>query len=299
MGPPRHLQSLCILMLLAAVHTHAQLVWNKNPRNPVLAPAIFNGVSPYGIDGAFDTRYALSPSVIFTNGLYRMWYVGYEEYWTGQFTIGYAISEDGAVWHTYTKNPVLDPRGGFELSQVWLSVVLPDSVLTMYYSGYDGVRWRVGAAKSVTGVNWRRVQANPILDVGRPGEWDDGNVWGVSVIRMGTGDYRMWYSGNHTDGPTSIGYATSSDGILWVKHPANPVIVPGPRGSWESWWVYVPRVVFADGVFHMFYLGATSSGNTQIGYAFSPDGVSWTKHARNPVLTTGEARSWEIGRAHV
>jgi predicted GH43/DUF377 family glycosyl hydrolase len=282
-----------VLLSVCEYTSSAQTVWTKSAKNPVLTPGWFNGITSYGIDGAFDTRYAMSPSVLFKNGLYKMWYVGYESSWTGLYTIGYAISEDGVAWNTYTKNPVLTPGSGFDNRWVWLSVVTLDSAMTMYYSGYDGIRWSVGIATSSDGIGWTKHTGNPVLTVGSPGAWDDNNVWGVSVVKIGPTDYRMWYTGTRNDGRARIGHATSSDGVHWTKFAGNPILEWGSAGSWESQGVLVPRVVYADGVFHMFYMGNPPSDNTQIGYAYSTDGIQWTKHPSNPVLQRGTSGQWD------
>jgi hypothetical protein len=165
--------------------------------------------------------------------------------------------------------------------------------MTMYYSGYDGVRWSVGIATSTDGIGWTKYSGNPVLTVGNPGAWDDNSVWGVSVVKIAPTDYRMWYTGNRSDGRARIGYATSSDGVHWTKFAGNPILEWGSAGSWESQGVLVPRVVHANDVFHMFYLGNTPSDNTQIGYAYSTDGIQWTKHPSNPVLRYGTSGQWD------
>jgi hypothetical protein len=43
----------------------------------------------------------------------------------------------------------------------------------------------------------------------------------------------------------------------------------------------------------MWYMAFDSGGVGRIGYATSPDGITWTKYAGNPVLDTGAAGSWE------
>jgi hypothetical protein len=43
--------------------------------------------------------------------------------------------------------------------------------------------------------------------------------------------FRMWYNGGNTDsGIAGIGYATSTDGIVWTKNAA-PVLMPGLQGA--------------------------------------------------------------------
>jgi len=43
----------------------------------------------------------------------------------------------------------------------------------------------------------------------------------------------------------------------------------------------------------MWYTGTNSSSVREIGYATSPDGLSWTKYSGNPVLPRGQPGSWD------
>jgi len=105
----------------------------------------------------------------------------------------------------------------------------------MWYSGendqYDD---NIGLAISTDGVSWVRYGQNPVLRVGAIGEWDSRSVMEPWVI-FENGEYKMWYSGmmaaNRTLLSYEIGYATSSDGIHWVKYPANPVLTASPSGD--------------------------------------------------------------------
>jgi len=287
----------CVVLLsvLFSIGSQSQTRWTKHPSNPVLSPGALNGVSLYGITGGFDAQYALSPSVLFDSGLYRMWYVGYENEFYGLYTIGYALSEDGVSWSTYTRNPVLSVAtpGNFDSRNVWLSVVIKDTLYKMYYSGYDGQRWKVGLATSTNGIRWTKYPDSPILSNSPDSSWDNDTVYGVSVVPVAPNDYRMSYTGRTFDLRSKIGYATSADGIHWTKYSGNPVLKLGPPGSWESENVYVPRVVYVNNAFHMFYLGNTGPSGTAIGYAFSPDGIHWEKSGLNPVLRLGFSTEWD------
>ena len=286
------LSVLIVLITVVGYMSSGQTTWTKYAQNPVVSPGYYVGLPGIGIDGDFDSRHAYSPSVIAEGDLLKMWYTGYESYWTGHNSIGYAMSEDGNIWCTYKKNPILTAGSGFDQSDVWLSVVIKDGVYKMYYSGLNGTHWTVGLATSPDGVNWTKNATNPILTTGSSGSWDDNSVGGVSVLKMEPGSYRMWYSGeSSTDRKARIGYATSPDGVTWTKHPGNPVL--SPEGSWESHETKVPRVVYENGTFHMFYLGNPGTTRTQIGYAFSSDGILWSKSASNPVLTVGSSGQWD------
>ena len=78
----------------------------------------------------------------------------------------------------------------------------------------------------------------------------------------------------------------------WEKYAGNPVIVPGPPGEWDDYWIFSGDVLFDDSTFHMWY-SSWDSVNTRIGYATSPDGITWTKYAGNPVMDIGLPGSWD------
>lgn len=70
---------------------------------------------------------------------------------------------------------------------------------------------------------------------------------------------------------------------------AQPIVEPGPAGSWDAGSVAAPRVFEADGRLLMFYVGAALEGvfdnPIAIGAAESFDGLTWEKVAENPVIT--------------
>ena len=74
----------------------------------------------------------------------------------------------------------------------------------------------------------------------------------------------------------------------FIYHEANPVLQRGAEGEWDSGYAAIGHVVYADDLFHMLYVGSERGLNVgrpgAIGYAFSEDGVNWTKHPDNPVL---------------
>jgi len=51
-----------------------------------------------------------------------------------------------------------------------------------------------GPATSSDGVVWVMDPANPVMNLGDPGQWDDGTLWVGAVIHDGSG-FRMWYQG--------------------------------------------------------------------------------------------------------
>ena len=51
-------------------------------------------------------------------------------------------------------------------------------------------------------------------------------------------------------------------------------------------------MVLEGGVYKMWYDGHNGSFD-QIGYADSPDGITWTKATENPILRTGPPGPWD------
>lgn len=128
--------------------------------------------------------------------------------------------------------------------------------------------------------------------------WEAGSV-GAPMVLAADGLYRMWFEGGDYAG---IGLAVSSDGVSWTRGSAGPVLIPDQ--SWEAGTIGSPSVVFHDGLYRMWYDGNVR-GARAIGYADSPDGVTWTKRdafgrasapgffAVAPVLTADQT-TWEF-----
>jgi hypothetical protein len=96
---------------------------------------------------------------------------------------------------------------------------------------------------------------------------------------------RAWYAGrNAADAPWRIGLAESPDGVVFAKHPNNPVLREGGAGAFDADGVAAPAVVVTRGLYRMWYEARGFFGATSIGYAVSTDGVRWHKYPGNPVL---------------
>lgn len=130
----------------------------------------------------------------------------------------------------------------------------------------------------------------PVLTPGPSGSWDDSSVGYQTVLSNGTG-YLMWYTGfgsnSSSTGWAAIGYASSLDGINWIRQPG-PVLGPGAAGSWDSLQVYRPSVVWNGSNFLMYFTGVSSGPSpVSIGLAISKDGIHWREYPGNPILGPG------------
>ena len=99
---------------------------------------------------------------------------------------------------------------------------------------------------------------------------------------------------------TAIVFQLASFGqTTWTKYPANPLLVTGNIGMWDSYWIGTPWVVRTDSQYTMWYSGSPNGINPQTGRAISPDGITWLKDSLNPVLAVGPPASWDKGGAFV
>lgn len=159
----------------------------------------------------------------------------------------------------------------------------------------------ITVTNSIAQVEWTKYTGNPVLTPGSSGEWDDAGFAGQSVL-YNEGIYKMWYGAS--DGTHfRIGYATSPDGINWKKYDdslttdppyaeSDPVLGLGP-GSFESQVVYFPTVYY-DGTFYSMWYAGTNGYSDRVGYAWSQDGIVWTKDTLdNPVITVGQTGDWD------
>ena len=276
------IKSLSVFILLLPFGLcHAQTAWTKHSGNPVI-PA--------------QNRYSAEPAVIYDSfeGRYKMWYSTSRD---GVTQIYYATSDNGLNWTNYPDNPVLRPGevGAWDGFHVRSSaVVFTNGLYRLYYIGSGNSGVQIGLATSEDGITWQKYEGNPVIKRGAAGTWDSHTVYHPKVVFEGS-KFMMWYAGS--DGAyVKGGLATSTDGIIWNKHPNNPMLLPGVAGSWDEYNVWPSSgVIFKDSIFHLLYTGVNfaNPSNSPIGLAISTDGITWEKSGVNPVLQSGPVGSWD------
>jgi predicted GH43/DUF377 family glycosyl hydrolase len=195
-------------------------------------------------------------------------------------------------WQRYIGNPVLSPKAEWEAGgNINNTVVKVGNEYKHWFTGI-GSRFRIGMATSTDGIAWQKSNANPVLEVGAPGEFDSEHAYNPMVVYY-DGLYWMWYAGNNGTS-WQIGLATSTDGLQWKKHPNNPVLKIGAAGKWDDKHLTSPFVMRDGAVFKMWYRGESAQfpGKGSTGYAESPDGVRWERYSGNPVFTPA-ASGWD------
>jgi len=223
-----------------------------------------------GSSGSWDDTHVIDPFVIHEDGIYKMWYNDFEVS-TNRMEIGYATSINGISWIKSNENPIFSygSTGTWDGLNVGGTAIVRDrgSCHLWYQGANNPTNYRIGYASSSDGLTWSRYGSNPVLDVGPSSTWEAFNVFNPSVIRS-EGLLGMWYTGSTSSYNQCIGYATSADGINWVKDTTNPVLSPGL--GWDSYLVSECNVIFDETIYRMWYTGSNQlQFPFKIGYAYS------------------------------
>jgi predicted GH43/DUF377 family glycosyl hydrolase len=268
----------------------APQTWKKYAKNPIFGPKQ---------TGDWDD---------WTNGVcivrnpdhrsYKMFYASRK----GGIGFADASLDNPLVWKENPASPVLradkSTWEGDTINQPRV-VKVTDNHWRMYYTGwgYKGHgpnEWTFGLAESFdAGVTWKRCQAEPLLERGPPGSYDDGAVFVPEVRRIGD-TWMMWYTAlKLIPGRQAIHLclATSNDGIHWVKSPANPILTDdfttGPTRN------VISRcfVRYDEGVFQLWYSHARP--DYRIRYAESIDGVHFERSPIELALDASPKPAWD------
>ena len=231
------------------------LTWT--PEGKVLSPA------PDTWEGNYI---AANGSAKLIDGVYSYWYQAGP---AGQTRIGLARSNDGRTWRKEPA-PALDlgPRGAWdEVSIGDPDVIQVDGTYYLYYLGQDRARrQRLGVARSPDGVTWTKLRANPILELGGVGRFDERGLGEPAVWRQN--GYWMLYTGRDNGEVRRMGLAYSADGVTWRKLAA-PVI-EGDR-TWNAKVVCDASVLWDGSKLRVWFGGGDLAHpaeriNGQIGY---------------------------------
>ena len=262
--------------------------WYEN--NPILKK---------GATKEWDNIKLVEGKTVIIDDIFHMFYTGIGEEIKA---IGYATSNDGFEFTKHDINPIFQSDGeGFDANGVvnGTPIVVEDTWILFYaalapdeiYKSFTGGGSSIGltTAPEPTGP-W--TSGEKVLTTGKNGEWDSGFIFPSSVIATDEGYYMYYTAGmDKMLMENMCGMATSPDGIEWNKYndpstneppfvDSDPVFQPSSPG-WDSLGVDC-SVIKTDTNWEMFYEGW--DGESRIGYAFSNDGIHWTKYKRNPMI---------------
>ncbi len=192
-------------------------------------------------------------------------------------------------------NPLLTPRPR-TAAQGSDNIYAPDvirlsaNLCLMWYGGQGGDGHdQIFLATSTDCHHWHHYPDDsapePILGHGGANHVND-----PSVVRAG-GTYHMYYTEAATGTDDRIHLATSPDGVHWTR--VGRVLDVGPAGSWDSFKVGRPAVLYRDETFWLWYDGNDGT-HRHVGLATSADGVRFERHPDNPLFLHAGAVDVEL-----
>jgi predicted GH43/DUF377 family glycosyl hydrolase len=223
-----------------------------------------------GEPGCFDERGVSYPWLVEEGSRTLLYYVGWVAGGLGGFINAPGVAESRGSERSFrrlSRAPLLE-RTDAEPIGVGTVCVLPEADgWKMWYTSFD--RWErrgkgfrhfycIKYATSADGIRWHRPGVRCI-------NYRDETEYAIGkpcVLRR-NGRYEMWYSYR---GPSyRIGFATSDDGMNWVRQDDQAGITPSPTG-WDSEMVEYAHVFEHQDTLFMTYNG-NRYGQTGVGLA--------------------------------
>jgi len=250
----------------------------------------------WSLDGVSWTRDEGNPIPSVTSGAVIKDGDTLKTWYKDQDHISYATSIYGRNWQSRPVTGLtLGPAGDWDSSPGFggpNQVIKEDGIYKMWYLGSIGnmpfAIIQIGYATSSDGLHWEKYDdptttdppfssSDPVLKVGEAGEWDEMRTFIANILPKDNG-YEMWYTGAGTmSGGQWIGYATSENGINWMKHPDNPIITTLP--TWGKFGYQTGTVLKYDEYYRMWYTSFDMYGDRgRFGYAVSPDTIFGAVH---------------------
>lgn|SRR5579859_1763490 len=216
-----------------------------------------------GAPGVTGSMAASTPTAFMTN------WEGGSLLWTRQGTVipigtGGGTQEVSVV---YEANPQI------------LSANADGKIWKMWHTNGWSATAHINYQESPDAIHWTPYASNPVISDGT------NNTEHGFVLHNGNTYYA--FEGNDLGAGNSISTQIdlweSTNGVTFSLTQRS-VIAVGGVGAWDHNEIANPLVWVEGGTWFMLYT-ASSGGAFSVGLATSPDGVTWTKYAGNPVIT--------------
>lgn len=231
-------------------------------------------LSGSGVPGTFDEKAVDCPFVFSAGGKFYLSYVGFD----GQgYQTGICESADLVNWTRLGVIMARDPGDPITRHNIACASILRENELRSparlvkvqgrYVAawhaypnpGYENGAAVIGLAFSGDFMRWKR---GPVILRAEDGaEWERGGLYKPYLIKVGD-TFHLYYNAKTASEPwkEQTGLAISKNLETWTRHPANPLLRNGAKGSHDDRFASDPVVVSHKGKWGMFYFGLSSDG---------------------------------------
>ncbi len=195
--------------------------------------------------GQWDAKIRERGWIMREDGVFRLWYTGYDGSKDGQRMLGYATSPDGIAWTRHPKNPLARDH--------WVEDMMIVKHDAKYFMFAEGREDRAHMLVSDNGIDWKRVgQLDIRLKSGKP--IPDG-PFGTPTVWRENDSWHLFYERNDL----GIWLATSPDLKVWTNVQDEPVMKPGP-GDYDKDMIALNQIVKHKGRYYAYYHGSARTG---------------------------------------
>lgn len=206
--------------------------------------------------------------ILYEDGLYKMWYTGYNGKESESKYLGYATSNDGINWKRYPDNPIFTKK--------WTEDVFVIKNEDKYYMYAEGVNDVAHLLNSDNGINWQDDGDLVILKTN--GDTIPGPYGTINVII----ENRKWYM-FYERNDEAVWISESNDHKTWKNIQDEPVIKTGPRKF--DYRVASNQVVKYKNRYYMYYHSISEDSTLfTSSVAMSKDLIHWVKYPKNPIV---------------
>ena len=230
--------------------------------------------------GKKTTGNLFDPFVMIHNDIYKM-YVS----WRSKGIIALSTSKDGFNWSDLKLILNKGETNSWESVVNRGSIVIYDNKFYLWYTGQNKGRSEIGLAISDDGYNFTKYENNPILIPEY--QYEKNSVMNPHVIYDKEEKiFKMWYAAGEIYEPDVLCYATSINGLNWVKYINNPIFKPNNnKTSLDSFKVGGCDVhKITNQKYIMFYIGYSDIDTARIFIAESNNGINDWKRNPDPIV---------------
>lgn len=214
--------------------------------------------------------------ILYEDGLYKMWYSGYNPEMAKPKFMGYATSTDGINWTRYSDKPVF--------SEKWTEDMFVLKNDGHYYMFAEGDGDIAHLLVSADGINWKE-EGDLVIRTTKgdvvPGPYGTPTAW------IENGKWYLLYERNDS----AIWIAGSEDKINWINIQDEPVLKPGPE-AYDKGAIAADQLVKFKGKYYLYYHATdrpdwnhpASPVKWTSEVAMSTDLLNWIKYPGNPIV---------------